>query len=161
MARYRFVIATATIVVERAISTLMGAAAMGGLAATLVAWPTRDVPGWTWLSAAASVPRNLALVFLPAAIAFFWLMPSTARIARSGWPDERHDVSPLMLLPMGLLTGLTVLQIPPLVRWWTDNVTLVQQLSMSGRIPSASLRSRAPSCFRYRSYQRRRCCPSA
>jgi hypothetical protein len=127
----RLIVAPARSVL-RLITVMALAAGVAGLVATVPAWLGESTSRPAWLELLLSIPLKLAVSFLPAAIAWFMLMPSAAELGRAG--DGAEPPALFLLFLIGLC-GIAAFQLAPLGAWWSENLAQVNLLIAPGIDP--------------------------
>jgi len=112
-------------------------AGLAALVATIVSWATSFAGGVrpAWAVSLQTFGLEIALAFLPAAIASSLLMPRVADVTRPTRPDEQATVPPLLLLSLAVLAVAALLQLPAVAAWWGEDRALLAETLGTARDP--------------------------
>jgi hypothetical protein len=108
----------------------MFSAGLGAVVATLMSWISVVIVGGArpaWAAALQTFGLEIALAFLPAAVAAPMIMPRAADLSRPIRPDESASTAPGLLLLLGALALLAFLQAPSVAAWWAEDRALLRQ----------------------------------
>jgi hypothetical protein len=129
------VIALPVLMLVRVISVVVFAAGAGALVAGIVSRSLATGIGlatsvdFAWAASLPGFGLTLACVFIPASVVAFLLMPSQTALVRHIRGEEDPSPPAQLVLLLVVLCGAAVLQVPALLKWWSDDRALLHILT--------------------------------
>jgi hypothetical protein len=103
-------------------------AGLGAVVAVVMSWVSVVLVGGerpAWAAALQMLGVQIALAFVPAALAASTIMPRVDDLSRPIAQDGRPQRSPALMLLLVALALMALLQVPSLAAWWTEDRALL------------------------------------